>query len=350
MKKSLTILLTLIFMLTMSFTPVLAKGGGGGGGGGGSAGGSGGSHSSSSGSQAGGKSSISSNAKGDSTSGSAVNSNKGNKNVAGTNNDGNSKNTKNLDTAKVNAQNALANKNVSKTTDSPDTVGHWASKSINIVKSLGIVNGYPDGSFKPDSSVTNAEAIVMMVRMAELVGTDEQVTEETAAQETTDENTTDDEAVDEETNGQEGTQETETDQVPSWAKESFKQAGALGIVNTNRFHSQVQANRAECAIMLAKALNLEPAVNGELPFSDVGFLSGEDLGYLVALKQADIIAGSPGGKFNPNSSITRGEIAAMLAQVVEPGTDETNTDETTTDGTTTQGTTTDATSSGGATT
>ncbi|MEQ8175513.1 MAG: S-layer homology domain-containing protein [Syntrophomonadaceae bacterium] len=329
MKRLLTALMTLMFMLTMTATPVLAKGGGGGSGSGGNG---------NSGSQAGGKSSISSSVKGDSTSKNAVNSNNGNKGVNSNNNTGNTQNTENLKTAKEKAQTALANKDIS-TTDSSDTTGHWASKSIKIAKSLGIVNGYPDGSFKPDNSVTNAEAVVIMVKMAELVGTDEQVTEVTIDQETTDENTTDNEAIDEDTSDQESTEETESDQMPAWAKESFKQAGAMGIVNLNRFHSQVQANRAQCAVMLAKALNLEPSFNDELPFSDVGYLSGEDLGYLVALQQAGIIAGSPGGKFNPNSSITRGEIAAMLAQVVEPDADET-TDGTTTDGTTTDGTTT----------
>lgn len=48
----------------------------------------------------------------------------------------------------------------------PDTpVDHWATGYINAGTAFGIVKGYPDGTFRPDSNVTYAEATTMLVRM-----------------------------------------------------------------------------------------------------------------------------------------------------------------------------------------
>lgn len=40
---------------------------------------------------------------------------------------------------------------------------HWAAGYIDIVKAYKIVNGYPDGTFRPEGEVTFAEAIKMLV-------------------------------------------------------------------------------------------------------------------------------------------------------------------------------------------
>ncbi|WP_018086315.1 S-layer homology domain-containing protein [Desulfurispora thermophila] len=42
---------------------------------------------------------------------------------------------------------------------------HWASGYINVAVGQGILKGYPDGTFRPDANVTNAEAVTMLVRM-----------------------------------------------------------------------------------------------------------------------------------------------------------------------------------------
>ena len=42
-------------------------------------------------------------------------------------------------------------------------VNHWANGYINYAASLNFVNGYPDGTFRPDSNITYAEIIKIMV-------------------------------------------------------------------------------------------------------------------------------------------------------------------------------------------
>ncbi|TDA68878.1 MAG: S-layer homology domain-containing protein [Clostridia bacterium] len=41
---------------------------------------------------------------------------------------------------------------------------HWASGYINLATGNGILKGYPDGTFKPDANVNYAEAVTMLVR------------------------------------------------------------------------------------------------------------------------------------------------------------------------------------------
>ena len=46
----------------------------------------------------------------------------------------------------------------------PDISGHWAKDYINQAANKGFVNGYEDGTFKPDRNITRAEAVTMVNR------------------------------------------------------------------------------------------------------------------------------------------------------------------------------------------
>lgn len=46
-----------------------------------------------------------------------------------------------------------------------DWVNHWAAKSIHKAIKKGVLEGYPDGSFGPDQSVTRAELCVILDRL-----------------------------------------------------------------------------------------------------------------------------------------------------------------------------------------
>lgn len=57
------------------------------------------------------------------------------------------------------------NSNVEINSSFNDISGHWAEKEIERAASLGWVQGYTDGSFKPDRNITRAEAMAMINRM-----------------------------------------------------------------------------------------------------------------------------------------------------------------------------------------
>ncbi len=46
-----------------------------------------------------------------------------------------------------------------------DTDGHWAKKEIEFMSRYGFINGYEDGSFKPDNYISRVEAVVILNRV-----------------------------------------------------------------------------------------------------------------------------------------------------------------------------------------
>lgn len=186
-------------------------------------------------------------------------------------------------------RNSLENKNFS------DISQHWAAQCIQEMTAVKLFSGYPDGTFKPDQRLTQVEALALVIRISE-------------------QNTV---AADNETSPDEEANETELAEVPAWAREDAAKAAKKGIIKLNRFHSAVQATRAETAVMIAKALGLEPVDTSNMPFKDGLLISKEDAGYILALYQEGILSGNPNGNFNPNSGITRAEMATILQRLLK---------------------------------
>jgi len=46
-----------------------------------------------------------------------------------------------------------------------DIEGHWAATAINSIAYVGWVNGYPDGTFRPNNTITRAEAAALINRV-----------------------------------------------------------------------------------------------------------------------------------------------------------------------------------------
>ena len=46
-----------------------------------------------------------------------------------------------------------------------DISGHWAAEYINRAANAGWINGYPDGSFRPNAYITRAEAMTLVNSM-----------------------------------------------------------------------------------------------------------------------------------------------------------------------------------------
>lgn len=169
-----------------------------------------------------------------------------------------------------------------------DSEQHWACQTISNMVAAGILTGYPDGTFKPDQPITQAEVIALAMRVA------------------------DDDADDDSNGGEDEGLET----VPQWAKNSVKKAVGHKIINLNRFHSQVQASRAQAVVWIAKAMGLEPVPMDDITFKDGILISPEDLGYIQAALKAGIISGMPDGNFNPNKAITRAQIASIIERIL----------------------------------
>ena len=54
-----------------------------------------------------------------------------------------------------------------------DISGHWAEADVLYAASVGWITGYPDGTFRPDQSITRAEFMTMVNRMLERISQDD---------------------------------------------------------------------------------------------------------------------------------------------------------------------------------
>lgn len=50
-----------------------------------------------------------------------------------------------------------------------DSLDMWSTRRVNILGTMGLINGYPDGSFRPDEYVSRAEAVVILNRVKERI-------------------------------------------------------------------------------------------------------------------------------------------------------------------------------------
>lgn len=57
----------------------------------------------------------------------------------------------------------------------PDTADHWANKYIMALQEASIVDGYTDGTFKPENDITRAEAVKIVNRAVERVPSKERL-------------------------------------------------------------------------------------------------------------------------------------------------------------------------------
>lgn len=112
-----------------------------------------------------------------------------------------------------------------------DTNSHWAREAIAAASGLGIVNGYADGSFGPDDTLTREQMASMLVRAAGLTTSGTPVSF------------------------------SDTAQVSSWSLPSLQTAVSSGLMNgytDGTVKPQGLTTRAEAATVLSRLLALAP--------------------------------------------------------------------------------------------
>ncbi|MCD1261707.1 S-layer homology domain-containing protein [Paenibacillus athensensis] len=115
-----------------------------------------------------------------------------------------------------------------------DTGSHWASGYIGALASLGIINGYEDGSFRPDASISRAEMVIIFSRVLNL--------------------------------GLMATGATDSFEDVSgdyWAKDAIQQAYDARLVNgvtSTTFEPQSAASRIEAVSLIIRALESDSSI------------------------------------------------------------------------------------------
>ncbi|WP_196427079.1 S-layer homology domain-containing protein [Paenibacillus woosongensis] len=171
-----------------------------------------------------------------------------------------------------------------------DIAGHWAEDYIMRAVEKGFVSGYPDGTFKPNHPVTRAEFTVMLAGALKLEGDGSALIF------------------------------TDHDRIGGWAKQAVAQAVQAGIVvgyNDGSFRPNTQITRAEMAVMIARALQLELNANALPGFADDEAIPQWAKGAVEAIRKLGIVDGRGGNRFVPNETATRAEATVMLLRLLD---------------------------------
>ena len=175
---------------------------------------------------------------------------------------------------------------VKKTGSLNDITGHWAEANIAKLVGLGALSGYPDGSFKPDATITRAEFVTILVRAFEFAPQAGKVFADTANH---------------------------------WAKDFIATAAALGIVDgydDNNFGPDDLITREQMAVMIARALKLDQ-INGETAFADKNSISEWAKVAVFTVVKNKIMQGYPDNTFRTQGNATRAEAATIIVNVME---------------------------------
>ena len=152
--------------------------------------------------------------------------------------------------------------------DFADTRDHWAKDAIDFVSARGLVSGMSETTYAPDSATTRAQLWTILARQndADLTGGN-----------------------------------TWYENAQNWAK-------ANGISDGTAPEGTI--NRAQMVTMLYRAAG-SPAVEGASAFTDISADSYYAKAAAWAAKNG-ITAGVGNGRFDPNGTCTRGQIATFL--------------------------------------
>jgi len=175
-----------------------------------------------------------------------------------------------------------------------DALGHWAENYIRFVVQNAIMVGFPDGTFRPNGSITRAEFSTAFARLLGL------------------------------SNGSANFADTDE----HWARgyiAAMADSGIVGGVGDGAFAPDAPITREQIAAIISRAMNNEQltinsdgeifASENPIEFGDSAQISDWAQSAVFAVRAAGIMQGDAAGNFNPLNGATRAEIAAVLARV-----------------------------------
>ena len=171
-----------------------------------------------------------------------------------------------------------------------DIAGHWAAANIQQAVQQGIVNGYPDGTFKPNATVTRAEFTVMLTNALKLDGEDAQLSF------------------------------TDEQKIGAWAKSAIAKSVNAGIVSgygDGSFRPSANITRAELAVMVARAYGASTPAGTSTGFADDGDIPAWATAAIAQVKSAGIVSGQGGNRFAPKANATRAEAVTIILNLLK---------------------------------
>lgn len=168
-----------------------------------------------------------------------------------------------------------------------DIGSHWGAPYILAANADGQLSGFPDGTFRPDETMTRGQLFSLVARSVP------------AAQ-------------------------VAQPQVPAgahWAADAVLRLEATDLINRGTAltaaHLDAPVSRAEVAQVLARAAGwrIPPSSHNRL-LHDIG--GRPDASWITAAVASGLLAGYPDGRFGPEGHLTRAEAAVIVRRLADP--------------------------------
>lgn len=179
----------------------------------------------------------------------------------------------------------------SSTSHFKDTQGYWASAYVDYLYTAGITTGYTDGTFRPTRNISRQEFAVMLYRYLGLDGSKYESVELPFA---------------------------DLSEIGEFARTAVKALYSEGILNGSYgddgklyFNPNSAITRAQAAAMMGRT-QPKGYTEAALTFTDAASIPSYASYYISTMVSQGVISGFTDGSFQPNSPISRGQMAKIL--------------------------------------
>jgi beta-glucanase (GH16 family) len=169
-----------------------------------------------------------------------------------------------------------------------DLSGHWAETELKKWVEKGILKGYPDGTIRPNATITRAEFVALIDRICNYVEKSPNVFKDVEPQ--------------------------------KWYADVISKVVAAEIIkgdDSGRFRPNDPISRQEAGVIFAKVFNLESANKNVLnKFSDSAEIAEWSEDALSAMVEKGYLIGRKNNRIAPNDYLTRAECVKIIDRIV----------------------------------
>lgn len=168
-----------------------------------------------------------------------------------------------------------------------DTTAHWANNVIEEMSNYKIINGYEDGTFKPDEPMTRAEFVAVINRILAL--------QEESSKYIPDVNRTE------------------------WFYSEIRKAVKVGIIQGNAdgyIFPNDEITREEAIVILTRAFKLKQSTRIPQGFSDLPDISEWAKKEMHSAITQEVLMGYEDNTIRPKASVTRAEALTLINRIL----------------------------------
>ncbi len=183
----------------------------------------------------------------------------------------------------------------------------WAVTAVKDMAAAGYINGYEDGTYRPDNQVTRQECLSLFARV---MGSNNESNKEVL------------------TIAHNKYDEMLAPYSLTWGSDEIAYLLYKGVLKETDLVTYLKndekskpMSRYEAAIIITKAMGGEKQAladkNASLSYTDAALIPSSAVGYVKYASDQEILKGMDDGGFSPTTSVTRAQMAVMLSRVVD---------------------------------